>query len=107
MLHIYFCPWLASFDGNSISFSTLAGVQRGAIAAGPTDCLWEVLYQLMAHHRAGMLGAGIGRVDVVLPCGCSAPLPVRRAVAGRTRLARYYISNVYERSVSHLSATLR
>jgi len=52
-----------------VSFSTLPAsapsvVQRGAIAAGPTDRLWEVFYQLMAYHRAGMLGAGIGRVDV-------------------------------------------
>ena len=57
MLHIHFRPLLALFDGNSITFSTLAGVQRGAIAAGSTDRLWEVLYQLMAHHRAGMVGA--------------------------------------------------
>ena len=89
MLHIYFCPWLASFDGNSISFSTLAGVQRGAIAAGPTDRLWEVLYQLMAHHRAGMLGAGIGRVDVVLPCGgLLSASPAGRTIANAFGLRR-------------------
>jgi len=59
----------ASFDGNSIILSTLAGVQRGAIPAGPTDRIGDIYYHLMAHHRAGRLGAGIGRVDLLLPGG--------------------------------------
>ena len=54
-----------SFDGNSITLSTLSGVQRGAISALPTDPIEDFYYYLKAHHRAGRLGAGVGRVDRV------------------------------------------
>ncbi|CAK0800535.1 unnamed protein product, partial [Prorocentrum cordatum] len=82
----------ASFDGNWISFDTLAEVHRGRIAAAATDCLKDIYDQMMAEHRAGRLGAGFCCVDAVLPGGallseCPAGLTVASALGLRRRRA--------------------
>ena len=59
----------ASVDGGFVNFVTLGGVNRCQIAAAPGSPLVGVRDQLLAEHRLGRLGLGLGRVDAVLPGG--------------------------------------
>ncbi|CAK0805528.1 unnamed protein product, partial [Prorocentrum cordatum] len=57
----------ASFEGGSLRFLTLGGVERCRLLAAPGALLADVHRQLLAEHAAGRLGPGFDRVDVVLP----------------------------------------
>ncbi|CAK0801714.1 unnamed protein product, partial [Prorocentrum cordatum] len=57
----------ASFDGGSLRFLTLGGVERCRLLAAPGALLADVHHQLLAEHAAGRLGQGFDRVDAVLP----------------------------------------
>ncbi|CAK0887599.1 unnamed protein product, partial [Prorocentrum cordatum] len=95
----------ASFDGVSLRFLTLGGVERCRLLAAPGALLADVHHQLLAEHAAGRLGPGFDRVDAVLPAravalrrraplpsaGLAPLLPCRRMVAaggGHTVLLR-------------------
>ncbi|CAK0841372.1 unnamed protein product [Prorocentrum cordatum] len=59
----------ASLDGDSVRFLTLGGVERCRARAGPAARLSGIYDQLVADHCRTRLGAGVWRVDAVLPGG--------------------------------------
>ncbi|CAK0895829.1 unnamed protein product, partial [Prorocentrum cordatum] len=57
----------ASFDGVSLRFLTLGGVERCRLLVAPGALLADVHHQLLDENAAGRLGPGFDRVDAVLP----------------------------------------
>ncbi|CAK0860667.1 unnamed protein product, partial [Prorocentrum cordatum] len=59
----------ASIDSGSVRFATSSGVELCRIRAAPDAPLGRVHRQLLAEHRMGRLGLGVGRVDALLRAG--------------------------------------
>ncbi|CAK0879865.1 unnamed protein product, partial [Prorocentrum cordatum] len=57
----------ASFDGESVRFTTLRGEERCRIVVGLATRLSDIYEQLLTEYRSSRFGRGAARVDAVLP----------------------------------------